>query len=69
MHWLFVIVNTLNYICEEITGTLNLGSSCYHSFQNLLFFCLLCKNVKLKIHKTLILPVVLYGRETFSFTL
>jgi hypothetical protein len=29
----------------------------------------LSKNVKIKIHKTIILPVVLYGCETWSLTL
>jgi hypothetical protein len=31
--------------------------------------CLLSRNVKIKIHKTIILPVVLYGCETWSLTL
>jgi hypothetical protein len=31
--------------------------------------CLLSKNVKIKIYKTPILPVVLYGCETWSMTL
>ena len=30
---------------------------------------LLCKNLKIKIYKTIILPVVLYGCETWSLTL
>jgi hypothetical protein len=30
---------------------------------------LLSKNVKIKIHRTIILPVVLYGCETWSLTL
>jgi hypothetical protein len=31
--------------------------------------CLLSRNVKVKIHKTIILPVLLYGCETWSVTL
>jgi hypothetical protein len=31
--------------------------------------CLLSKNVKIKIYKSLILPVVLYGCEAWSVTL
>jgi len=31
--------------------------------------CLLSKNIKIKIHKTIILPVVLYECETWSLTL
>jgi hypothetical protein len=34
-----------------------------------LFSRLLSRNVKIKIYKTIILPVVLYGCETLSFTL
>ena len=37
--------------------------------QNLLFSSLLSKNLKIKIYKTIILPVVRYGRETWSLTL
>jgi len=37
--------------------------------QNLLSFRLLSKNLKIKIYRTVILPVVLYGRETWSLTL
>jgi len=36
---------------------------------NLLFSRLLSKNLKIKIYGTIILPVVLYGCETWSFTL
>jgi hypothetical protein len=32
-------------------------------------FCLLCKNMKIRICKTIILPVVLYGCETWSLKL
>ena len=41
----------------------------YHSTQNLLSSSLLSKNLKIKIHKTVILPVVLYGCETWSLAL
>jgi hypothetical protein len=41
---------------------------CYHSFQNLLSPRLLSKNLKIRIYRTIILPVVLYGRETWSLT-
>ena len=36
--------------------------------QNLLSSRLLSKNLKIKIYKTIILPVVLYGCETWSLT-
>jgi hypothetical protein len=37
--------------------------------QNLLSSSLLQKNVKIEIYRTIILPVVLYGYETWSLTL
>jgi hypothetical protein len=45
------------------------SSACYHSVQNILFSRLLSKNIKIRIYKTIILPVVLYGCETWSVTL
>ena len=46
-----------------------LDSACYRSVQNPLSSRLLSKNLKLKIYRTIILPVVLYGCETWSLTL
>jgi hypothetical protein len=57
-----------NLIQEEIKRRLSSGNACYHSVQNLLS-SRLSKNVKIRIHKTIILPVVLYGYEIWSLTL
>jgi hypothetical protein len=54
---------------EEINTRLKSGNAYYHSVQSLLSPCLLSRNVKVKIHKTIILPVVLYGYETWSLIL
>ena len=54
-------------IQEEIKSRLRSGNICYYSVQNLLSSRLLSKN--LKIYRTIILPVVLYGCETWSLTL
>jgi hypothetical protein len=59
----------VNLIQEEIKRRLNSGNACYHSVQNLLSSRLLSKNVKMTIYKTITLPVVLYGCETWSLTL
>jgi hypothetical protein len=48
-----------NCILEEIKSRLNSGNACYHSVQSLLSSCLLSRNLKDKIYKTIILPVVL----------
>jgi hypothetical protein len=58
-----------NSIHEEIKSRLKSGNACYNSVQNILSSSLLSKNVKIKIYKTTILPVVLYGCETWSLTL
>jgi len=58
-----------NPISEEIKSRLKSGSACYHSVQNLLSSRLLSKNLKIKIYRTIILLVVLYGFETWSLTL
>ena len=46
-----------------------LGNACYYSVQSLLSSSLLSKNLKIKINRTILLPVVLYGCETSSLTL
>ena len=48
-----------NSIHEEIKCRLKAGNSCYYSVSALL---------KIKIYKTVMLPVVLYGCETWSLT-
>jgi len=52
-----------------IYNRLRSGNACYHSVQNLLSSSLLPKNLKIKIYISVILPVVLYGCETWSLTL
>ena len=58
-----------NSIQEEIKSRLNSGNACCHSVQNLLSSSLLSKNIKIKIYRTVSLPVVLCGCETWSLTL
>jgi hypothetical protein len=58
-----------NDIQDEIKSRLNSGNACYYSVQNLFSSCLISKNLKIKLYKTLILPVVLYGCGTWSLTL
>jgi hypothetical protein len=62
-------VKELKLIQEEIKRRLNSGNACYHSVQKLLSSRLLSKNIKIRIYKTIILPVVLYGCQTWSLTL
>jgi hypothetical protein len=43
--------------------------ACYHSVQNNFSSHLLSENIKIRIYKTIILPVVLYGCKTWSVTI
>jgi hypothetical protein len=56
-------------IHEEIMSRLNSGKACHHLFKNLLSSSLRSKNIKVKTHKTIILPVVLAGCDTWSLIL
>ena len=58
-----------NSIAEEIKSRFKSGNACYHSVQNIFSSRLLSKNLKIKIYRTIILPVVLYGCKTWSLTL
>ncbi|KAJ4435558.1 hypothetical protein ANN_18174 [Periplaneta americana] len=46
-----------------------MGNACYYSVEQLLSSSLLSKNLKVRIYKTVILPVLLYGCETWTLTL
>jgi hypothetical protein len=54
---------------EESKSRLKSRNACYHLMQDLLLSSLLSKNIKIKIHRTIILPIVLYGCESLSLTL
>ena len=70
--WNFILLQPLtnqNSVQEEIKCRLKAVNSCYYSVQTLLSSRLLSKNLKIKLYKTIILPVVLYGCETWSLKL
>jgi hypothetical protein len=58
-----------NHTHEEINSTLNSGNVCCHSVQSLLSSRLLSRNLKVKIFKNIILPVILYGCGSWPVTL
>jgi hypothetical protein len=53
----------------NIKQRLKSDNACYYSVQNILSSRLLSENVNIKIYKTIIFPVVLYGYETWSVML
>jgi hypothetical protein len=67
--YLRTAVTIQNLIKKEIKRRLKSGNACYHSVQKLLSSCLLSKNVKIRIYKTIILPVALYECKTWSLTI
>jgi hypothetical protein len=69
LKYLEMTVTDQNLIKGEIKRRLNSGNACYHLVHNLLSSSLLLKNLKIRIYKTIVFPVVLYGCETWSLTL
>jgi hypothetical protein len=67
--YLGMTLTNQNDIHDEIKSRLDLGNAFYYSVHNLLSSCLISKNLKIKIYKTVILSVVLYGCKTWSLTL
>ena len=65
--YLGVTVTNTNDIHEEIKRKISMGNACYYSLEKILSSGLLSKKLKVKTHKTIILPVVLYGCETWLF--
>jgi hypothetical protein len=57
-------VTNQKLIQEESKRRLNAGNACYNSVQNLVCSHLLSKTVKIRICRTTVFPVVLYGHET-----
>jgi hypothetical protein len=58
-----------NSIQEKIKRRLKSGNACYESVQNLLSSISRSRNIKIPMYKIIILPVVLHGCGTWSFTL
>ena len=67
--YLGVMVKNINDTCEEIKRRINTGHACYYSLKKILSSSLLSKKLKVNTYKIFILPVVLYGCETWSLTL
>jgi len=67
--YLVTTLTNRNSSQEDIKTRLKSGNAFYHLVQNLSSFYLLSKNTKIKIYRSVILHVVLYGCETRSLTL
>jgi hypothetical protein len=69
LKYLRTTVTNQNLNQEEIKRRMNSSYAYYHSLQNNLSSRLLSKNVRIRIYRTIILPVVLYGCGTLTLTL
>jgi len=67
--FLFTYRMSINSTQEEIKSRLKSGNACYHSVKNVLSSSMLSKYLQIKIYRNIILPVILYGCETWSLTL
>jgi len=66
--YLGTTITNQNCFHKLIKSRLHSENICYHLDLNILSSCLLSKDLNIKTLKTIILPVVLYGRKTFSIT-
>ena len=66
--YLGVTVTNTNDIRENIKRRINKGNTCYYSLEKILASRQLSKKLKVNTYKNIILPVVLYGCETWSLT-
>ena len=53
---------------KKLRAGLKSGNACCHSVQNILSFRVVSKNIRIKIYRYIVLPVV-YGRVTWSLIL
>jgi hypothetical protein len=67
--YLGTALTSQNIVYEKIKSRLTPGNSYYSSVQKRSSSRLLSKNIKIKIYRTIILPVVLCGCKIWSLTL
>jgi hypothetical protein len=67
--YLGTTVTNQNLIQEEIKRGLSSVNASYHSVKSIISFRLLSKNLKIRIYKTTLLNIVLYGCQTWYLTL
>jgi len=54
---------------EDINTSRNSRNACYHSVHNILSSSLLSKNIKIKVHRTIIVPAIFLGCGIWPLTL
>jgi len=69
LKYLGTTVTYQSSIQEEIKSRFKSRNVCHHSVQNLLSYCLISKNIKIKIHRNIIFLVLLHGCKPWSLIL
>jgi sorting nexin-29 len=64
----FEVVTEFIYLEEEIKRSIKIGNRCYYGLSKLMKSELLKRKTKCHLHKTIKLPTVLYGSESWSLS-
>jgi len=62
------LINSINVISVDIKSRITAGNRCFYSLRQIFRSRTLSKAVKIKIHKTTVKPVAVYGSETWAMT-
>jgi hypothetical protein len=66
--YLVALINCKNDLEQEIKCRIIMGNRCYYSMLKLMKSALLKGNTKCQLYKTIILPTVLYGSESWTLS-
>jgi hypothetical protein len=68
LKYLGALITSQNEVEADIKEKISAGNRCYRSFSKILGTRYISKNTKIRIYKTIMRPVVLYGSETWAIT-
>jgi hypothetical protein len=62
------LINLKNVISKEIKSRIAAGNTCFYNLQQIFRFRAMSQAIKIKIYKTMVKPVAVYGSETWPMT-
>jgi len=62
------LINSINLISDKIKSRITAGTRCFYSLRQIFRSRTMSKTVNIKIHKTMVKPVSVYGSETWAMT-
>jgi hypothetical protein len=62
------VMTSFNDIETEIKSKIAVGNKCYYALGQILKIKSISQSIKIRIYKTIIRPVVIYGAETWTLT-